>query len=57
MFQRGSNYFKHYCSGGSKYFDIFGLGGTNIGVQFFATDHHRPAHQVLNNRIVGLASQ
>ena len=39
IFQRGSIYFKHFCSGGSKYFDIFGPGGTKIGgSNFFITD-------------------
>jgi len=31
IFQRGSKYFKHFCSGGSKIFDIFGPGETKIG--------------------------
>ena len=30
IFQRESNYFKHFCSGGSKYFDIFGPGRTKM---------------------------
>ena len=38
IFQRGP-YIKHFCSGGSKYFDMFGPGGTKIGggSKFFMT--------------------
>jgi len=40
IFQWGSIYFKHFCSGGSKYFDIIGPWGMKIGgSNFFMTVH------------------
>ena len=35
IFQRGSIYFKHICTGGSKYFDIVGQGNENKRFKFF----------------------
>ena len=57
IFQRGSKYFKHFCTGWSKYFNIFGLGEPKLGVQFFATgqllalDNGRGNHQSWNKHI------
>jgi len=38
--ERGSIYFKHFCSGESKYFDIFGPGGTKIAKYLKAVKLH-----------------